>query len=192
LIAEVLTMRRLPVAVARFQMRARRAARRAGDRFTIESATRTDELAKILELANGHRHVAEIGTGTGWTAIALALVDRERRVMTIDPVPRREREIYLDLVPRGVQLRIEFLERSGEQGPPPSAPSNIGFLFIDSSHECEETVTTFSRWRDSLAPGAAVVFHDYDEPAYPGVTEAVDVLGLEGETFGHLFIWRAP
>jgi predicted O-methyltransferase YrrM len=190
LIAEVLTLRRLPVAVARFHVRARRAARRAGDKFSLESATRADELAKILELAGNHRHVAEIGTGTAWTAIALALSDRDRRVMTLDPIPRPERQLYLDLVPSSVRLRIELLERAGEQGPPPSAPSNVGFLFIDSSHERDETIATFSTWRDSLAPGAAVAFHDYDEPAYPGVTEAVDELGLDGEVFGHLFIWR--
>jgi predicted O-methyltransferase YrrM len=181
LIADVLTLRKLPVPVARFQMRARRAAKRANDRVTLDAAMTTDELAKVVELAEGSRHVAEIGTGAGWTAIALALADRERRVMTLDPEPCRERRMYLELVPRSVRLRIELLERAGEQGPPPSAPSNIGFLFI---REREERIATFSTWRDSLAPGAAVAFHRHDE--------AVEELGLDGETYGRLFVWRAP
>jgi hypothetical protein len=49
-----------------------------------------------------------------------------------------------------------------------------------------------SHARHAAGPaGAIVVFHDYDEPAYPGVTEAVRELGLPGEVFGHLFAWRA-
>jgi hypothetical protein len=64
-------------------------------------------------------------------------------------------------------------------------------LFVDSSHDREQTLAEFGAWRDALAPGAVVAFHDYDEPAYPGVTEAVRELGLDGEVFGHLFVWRA-
>jgi predicted O-methyltransferase YrrM len=189
LIGGVVALRRLPVPVARFLMKARRAAKRRRDRSSIESSLHAEELAKVLELAEGRRHVAEIGTGAGWTAIALALADGDRRVMTVDPLPHRERRTYLDLVPRGVRLRIEFLDRGGEQGPPPSATSNLGFLLIDSSGEQHETVATFSTWSTSLAPGSAVAIRGYERP---GVAAAVEELGLAGETFRTLFIWRAP
>ena len=49
----------------------------------------------------------------------------------------------------------------------------------------------FAAWRGALAPGAIVVFHDYGHPAYPGVREAVNELGLRGSERGGVFVWRA-
>jgi hypothetical protein len=37
-----------------------------------------------------------------------------------------------------------------------------------------------------------VVFHDWENPRFPGPTEAIRELGLEGEADGDLFVWRAP
>jgi predicted O-methyltransferase YrrM len=176
--------------VALFRVRAAREARRAGDRFSIDSATRADELAELLRLARGCRHAVELGTGTAWTTISLALADRRRQVTSYDPVTRPERERYLGLVPERVRRRIRLLERPGASGPPPNAPP-ADFLFVDSSHEREETIAELRAWRDALAPGAVVVFHDYAEPAYPGVGEAIRELRLQGEAIGHLFAWRA-
>jgi predicted O-methyltransferase YrrM len=180
--------RALPPRVALFRLRARRLARRTGDEFSPVSAMRTDELGRLLELARGRRAMVELGTGTGWTAIALALADGERRVLSYDPIARDERRRYLDLAGPAVSARIELLELPGESGPPPGAAATE-LLFIDSSHERAETLAAFGAWRDRLTPGAVVAFHDYDEPLYPGVSEAVRELGLEGEVFGHLFIW---
>jgi predicted O-methyltransferase YrrM len=179
--------------VIRFYLRALRAAERAGDGFSLQSATRADELAKLIDLARGRRRVVELGTGTGWTAIALALAATQepREVITYDPIPRPERDIYLRLVPGQVQARIRFVEQGAEEGPRPGTPP-ADMVFLDSSHERDETLATFRAWEPALAPGAVVAFHDYDEPAYPGVTEAVEELGLRGQVYGHLFIWRAP
>jgi hypothetical protein len=63
-------------------------------------------------------------------------------------------------------------------------------LFIDSEHEREPVLAAFAAWRDALAPGAVVVFHDYGHPQYPGVREAVRELGLQGSERGGLFVWR--
>ena len=41
-----------------------------------------------------------------------------------------------------------------------------------------------------LSPGGVIAFHDYDDEDYPGVTEAVRELGLQGEARGHLYVWR--
>jgi predicted O-methyltransferase YrrM len=180
--------RRLPPRVAWFRLRARRLARRTGDEFSRVSVTRTDELGRLLVLARGRRRVVELGTGTAWTAIALALADPRRRVVSYDPIAREERERYLDLA--GVREQIELIELPGESGPPDGAPP-AELVFIDSSHEREETLAAFFAWSGHLTPGAVVAFHDYNEPQYPGVTEAVDELGLRGEVFGHLFIWAA-
>jgi predicted O-methyltransferase YrrM len=182
--------RALPPSVAWFRWRAMRLARRVGDEFSLVSVTRADELGRLLELARGRHEVVELGTGTAWTAIALALADRQQRVVTYDPTLRAEREHYLALA-GSARERIALVAEPGESGPRPgSAP--VELLFVDSSHEREATLAEFAAWRAALAPGAVVAFHDYDEPAYPGVTEAVRELGLEGEVFGHLFVWRSP
>jgi predicted O-methyltransferase YrrM len=151
-LANVWTLRGLPMPVARFWFRARRVAARTGDEFSPISVTRPAELRRILRLAGHGGHVVELGTGTGWTAIALALA-------------------------------------GGEEGPRPGAPP-AGLVFVDSSHERAETLASFRAWEPALAPGGAIAFHDYCEPGYPGVSEAIGELGLDGEVHGSLFVWR--
>jgi cephalosporin hydroxylase len=68
----------------------------------------------------------------------------------------------------------------------------VDFLFVDSTHERDDTIAEVEAWRPRLAPGALVVLHDYGNPAFPGVGEAVAALGLRGESRGGCFVWRAP
>ena len=181
----------LPAAVARFHARARSEAARAGDRFSLASATAPRDVARIVELAGGAREVVEIGTGTAWTSISLALAEPERRVVSFDPIEWEHRHRYLALVDPSVRERIELVEGFGE----PAAEGfgrPVEFLFLDSSHEREETVATFRAWEPRIAPGARVVFHDYGHPEYPGVAEAIEELGLDGEPEGPLYVWRKP
>lgn len=182
------SVRALPRRVGWFYLRALRAARRADDRFSLDSAARPAELAVLIELARGRARVAEIGTGTGWTALAMALGHPGLRVLSYDPISRPERELYARLVDRGTRERVEFLEQGGEG----ASAEPVGMVFVDSSHEREETIATFHNWEPALAAGGAVVFHDYDHPAYPGVAEAVAQLGLRGRVEGGLFIWEKP
>ncbi len=42
----------------------------------------------------------------------------------------------------------------------------------------------------SCAPGAPMLFDDFTHPDYPGVREAIQELGLQGEVRGTLFIHR--
>ena len=62
-------------------------------------------------------------------------------------------------------------DRPGGLGP--ADPPPVDAVFIDSSHELEETVATFRTWEPALEPGGVVGFHDYADDAYPGVTQAV-------------------
>jgi predicted O-methyltransferase YrrM len=181
-----LTLRALPRPVAWFHWRARRLARRSGDRFSLTSATRGGDLALLLELAAGRRRVVELGTGTAWTALALALADPLREVLTYDPIVRRERERYLALVDPAVRARIVLLEGPGSAGP--HGVQAIDLLYLDSSHGREETIAEVRAWRPVLGPGALIVFDDYPHPDFPGVREAVDELGLLGSERGTLFV----
>jgi predicted O-methyltransferase YrrM len=186
-----LSLRVLPARVAGFWWRARRHARRTGDRFSLDSAARPAELAELLASARGCTSVVELGTGTAWSAIALALADGARRVISYDPCLRPAREAYLDLAGRGVQGRIDLRDEPDSTGPRPG-DSPVQLLFIDSSHERDAVLAAFGAWRGALAPHAVVVFHDHGHPDYPGVREAVTELGLSGQERGGLFVWRAP
>jgi predicted O-methyltransferase YrrM len=181
-------LRGLPPRVAWFYFRARRTAAHTGDEWSLGSATKPESLALLLRLAGGRRSVVEIGTGTAWTTAALALADPERRVVSYDPIVRPERERYLDL--SGVRERIELRPRGGEAGPDDGDP-RPDFVFVDGSHEKGLTIETFEAWRATLAPGGTIAFHDYGNELYPGVTEAIEELGLDGEVNRDVFVWRA-
>ena len=182
-------LRQLPPRVAVFRARARRAARIARHEFALAAATSAADTAVLLELARGRQRAVELGTAAGWTAISLALAHRDLRVTSYDPVVHDHRERYLGLAGDGARERIEFVRAPGSQGPARQEP--VGLLFVDSTHEHQATVVEFQAWRAHLAPGAAVAFHDYGHPAFPGVQSAVAQLGLEGEVRGGMFVWRS-
>jgi predicted O-methyltransferase YrrM len=186
-----LALRDLPPAVRRFHAQARRRAREVGDDFSLASASPPADVARILRLARGAREVVEVGTGTAWTTIALALDHDDRRVVSYDPIAWEHRPRYLELVPADVRERIELVEGFGEPGAG-GRTEPVDFLFIDSSHDRAETVATFRAWEPHLAPGAVVAFHDYGHPDYPGVAEAIVELGLDGGADDEIYVWRAP
>lgn len=179
-------LRALPPRVAWFQARARVVAHRTGDRFSLTSVTRPRDLRTLLSVADGRDHVVELGTATGWTAISLALARAVRRVTTFDIVQRPEPARYLRLASTGVRERIELVTAAGADGPRDERP--VDLLYIDSSHDRQETVDEVRAWRPALAPGAAIVFDDYGHPDYPGVREAIAELGLDGRAAGTLFV----
>lgn len=178
-------LRSLPPAVAWFHLRARLLARRIGDSFSLVSALPPDSLGRLLALAGDRAAVAELGTATGWTAIALALAQPGRRVTSFDPADRGVRERYLRLVGAGVRDRIEYVRAPGSSSPRPTE-----FLYVDSSHERDETIAEVRAWRPLMAPGAVIVFDDYANADYPGVAEAIQALGLTGAAAGRFFVHR--
>ncbi len=176
---------RLPRPVRSFYLHALRVARQRGDQWSLDVATRPHELREILALAEGKRSVVEIGTATGWTALSLSLGDPSRTVTSYDPVVREHRDAYQQLS----GARVEFVTASGDQ---PRGPDAVDFLFIDGEHTEAATAAAFAAWRDRLVPGAVVAFHDYGDPAYPGVADAVRALGLHGgKVHGRIYAWQA-
>jgi predicted O-methyltransferase YrrM len=181
-------LRHLPLRVVWFLWRARRLAQRTADPFSLISATRPADLALLLRLAQDRRRVVELGTGTAWTALAFALADSQREVLSYDPIARPERDRYLALVPSGVQARVHLITGPGSAGPATDEP--IDLLYIDSSHSRQGTIEEMQAWRPVLRPGALVVFDDYAHTDYPGVREAIAELGLLGNQQGTLFVHR--
>ena len=176
----------LPRPVAVLQVRSRLLARRTGDLFSLTSATRPSDLVTLLELARGRTHVVELGTGTAWTAAALAAADPRRSVVSFDPVARPERERYLALLGARARGRVQLIQAPGANGPPSDAP--VDMLYIDSSHARDDVIAEFRAWTPVLASGALVVLDDYGNADYPGVAQAVAELGLPGTADGTLFV----
>jgi predicted O-methyltransferase YrrM len=131
--------------------------------------------------------LVELGTGTAWTTIALALADPARTIVTYDIVDR-ERAAYLALVPDSARSRITFVTAPAEDGP--GEVSGVELLFVDSSHERDATVAQIAVWRPALAPGALIVFDDFGHPDYPGVAQAVAALGASGTVRASMFLWQ--
>jgi predicted O-methyltransferase YrrM len=180
----------LPIGVARFQLRARRLARRSADQFSLSSVTRPRDLRTLLSLARGAGRVVELGTATGWTAISLALADPARQVISYDVVQRSEPLLYMTLVSGPVRERIELMIGAGSDGP--GDQRLVDLLYIDSSHEREQTIAEVLAWRPVLRRGATIVFDDYTHPDYPGIREAIAELGLGGRQHGTLFVHDVP
>ena len=184
-------LRRLPPRVALFQLRALVLASRLGDAFALQAASRPSDVHELLALADGRRSLVELGTATGWTTASLALADGARRVTSFDPVDVPNRGRYLALAGEGAADRLALVRARGVDGGATWSGERVDFLFIDSTHERDDTIAEFSAWHPHLAPGALVVFHDYGNPAFPGVAEAVSALGLSGDVRGGAFVWRA-
>jgi len=142
-------------------------------------------------LGHGENVCYGIGTGFAWTSAALALAHPERLVISIDPLVRPHRERYLSLLDAATRGRLELVEARGQDGPSALGPAEmppVELLYIDGGHACEATVASFEAWRPALAARAVVAFHDYGDGQWPGVSEAVAQLGLEGEVEGTLFV----
>jgi predicted O-methyltransferase YrrM len=181
-------LRVLPPRVALFQWRARRLATRAEDRFALVSGTRPGNLATLLRVARGCERIAELGTGSAWTAISLALADSRRRIISYDPIERPERERYLRLA-GSARSRIALVASPGSRGPL-DGDCVVDLLYIDSSHDQSETIDEVRTWRPHLYAASLIVFDDFGHPDYPGVAAAIRSLELPGEQVGSLFIHR--
>jgi len=182
--------RELPPRAAIFRICALIRAWRRGDRFAIESATRPADVAELLKLAEGRRRVVELGTATGWTTAALVLADRERRVLTFDPVVQDHRADYLALLPAAARRRIELVAATGADGAQNAGEQDL--VFVDSTHEHDATVAEIIAWTPKLRSGGLLVLHDYENPAFPGVAAAVRDLELPGDVTGGMFVWSKP
>jgi predicted O-methyltransferase YrrM len=180
----------LPRPVARFWWRALRRAQAERDTWSIDVACRPAELRVLLDALGDAARVAEVGTAAAWTTCCIALARPDREVHSWDVEAHPERERYLALLSPADRARVHLHDRPGGLGP--ADPPAVDAVFVDSSHERDETVATFRTWEPVLSPGGVVAFHDWQDATYPGVAEAVSELGLSGEARGHLFVWRKP
>lgn len=173
---------RLRPRAAVFYIRALRLAREFGDEWSLISATPPHHLLILIRLAKGRHRVVEVGTGSAWGTVVLALTDPARRIRSFDPFEFGQRSRYLELAGDASE-RITLYKRPGEQ----TDNDPVDFLFIDASHSHEGTISEFEAWRPNLEPCALVVFHDY---WIPEVASAIAELDLDGREMEGLYVWH--
>lgn len=183
-------LRAVPPTVPWYLFRARELAIRRADDWALESATSLRSVRALLRLADSASHVVELGSAIGWTAGALVLAQRNRRVMSYDIEHKAGRDEYLALLPASARARIALIRQPGNIGA--INDDLVDLLFIDSSHNRIETVKEFKAWGPAIRPGGLIVFHDYRHPDF-GVTAAIDEdLKLAGQHVMDMFVWRKP
>ena len=140
---QAVSLGKLPRPVALFWWRALRRAQAERDTWSIDVACRPAELRVLLDALGDARRVAEIGTAAAWTTSCIALAQPGREVHSWDVEAHPERERYLALLAPEDRARVHLYDRPGGLGP--ADPPPVDAVFIDSSHELEETVATFAR-----------------------------------------------
>jgi len=174
----------LPDAPRRYLLRCAVTAVLHRDGFALRSSTPPPDICLLLQLAEGRKDVVELGTAAGWLAGALVVADPTRVVRTFDPF-EHGREKYLALMPAEARERLHVVGRPGAA----TDHLPLDMLFIDGSHTKSDVVDEFEAWRPYLREGGVVAFHDYAEPNWPGVAEAVVELGLAGQQRRGMFLW---
>lgn len=190
IVTELAWLTRLPFPVARFYLRLYVRAQQLEDQFAIWASSRPRELTALLRAAAGSRQAVEVGTGAGWTALTLALALPDCTVTTFDPVDRDHRADYFGVAAPSVRARVTYVPTPAEDATTPAG--GVDLLFIDGMHDREATLTAYQTWSPRLAPGAVIAFHDFGDPSFPGVQEAVAQLCLKGTAHGCLFVCHAP
>lgn len=127
--------------------------------FGGESVTHWEGLL-LYALVNATRPlvIAETGTHKGISAALLALASPEAMVHTCDVEDHHARVLWER---HGLASRIWFHHRPSLSLPRMAlAPDSVQFAFFDSLHEAAYIRREWEEWRDYLAPGALVAWHD--------------------------------
>lgn len=136
----------------------------------------------LAELASG-KWVLEIGSYCGLSTVCIGRT--AEHVTAVDyfdgrgtPVPRDTRSIFDDSI-----RRYGLTERVLTKHPDDELPTNyFDVAFIDGAHDEYSVRSDVEKAIAALKSNGLLVFHDYNEPAHPGVDAAVhDLLANGGE-----------
>jgi predicted O-methyltransferase YrrM len=132
--------------------------------------------------------VIEIGSYRGRSlsmlAIALRGVASESKLISIDPhteQPHNHVHARLALAQLGEEGRLVQIRSDSDQAWRLLRPGVASLIYVDGDHSHRQVVADFENYRDLLATGGCIVFHDYGygnhngrEEPHPGVRRAVD------------------
>jgi predicted O-methyltransferase YrrM len=138
-----------------------------------------DEAALLYRVARdaGPGALAEIGRFRGGsTVIAAAAMHEHAELWSYDLSDAYDRELEDALARLGLAAHVHLVVADSRKVEPPPAP--LRALFVDGDHAYEGARADFERWRDLLAVGGDLLFHDAVDTGgvgerYPGVARLV-------------------
>lgn len=146
--------------------------------------------------------VIEIGSFRGATLSTLALAlngaDSDSPVISVDPhfeEPDNAAHVRLALRQIGEERRLVQFPCTSDRAWRFLRPGSASLIFVDGDHSYEQVVKDFLNYRDVLAPGGCMLFHDYGygehnglPEANPGVRRAIDEYVFPEEGFKSLLL----
>lgn len=161
----------------------------------------------LLHALTSHSHkvgecVVEIGSLRGQSinmlARALEVVGSESKLISIDPHldhPQHLDQVRLSLAKVGQDHRLIQYQCLSDAARKYLKPKSASLIFIDGDHTHDQVVADFQNYRDVLAPGGILVFHDYGygshngrEDVVPGVRPAIDEYVFPDDQFTPLLL----
>jgi predicted O-methyltransferase YrrM len=157
-----------------------------------------DEAALLYRLA---RHVpagatvAEIGRFKGGSTLLLASALPEGAELWSYDLhvalradlsgPMLDAELETALERYGLRDRVHLVVGDSRTADPPPRPPAL--VFVDGDHTYEGARADYERWRDVVAPGGHILFHDAVDTGgwgnhYPGVARLVEEIGRDDTT----------
>ncbi len=121
--------------------------------------------------------VIEIGSFRGRSLAMLAVALRgaasDNKVISIDPhqeYPNNASHVRSALADWGELDRLVQYVGGSDEGSKLFRPGCASFVFVDGDHSYRQVMRDFDHYRDLLAPGGVMAFHDYGSGAHDGRT----------------------
>lgn len=135
-----------------------------------------NELAWLYDNANNQS--VEIGSykGRSSTAIGLKLKQSQGNLTCVDCWYNED--IYKDFQNnmKKAEIPLSILKMKSVEAASHFADSSLDFVFIDSSHEYQDTIEEILLWLPKIKSDGLLCGHDYGHPHYPGLKKAVKEL----------------
>ncbi len=146
--------------------------------------------------------IIEIGSYQGRSismlALALRAADGEAMLISVDPHadhPHNREQVRLALRQIGEESRLVQFTCPSDRACKMLARGTAGLVFIDGDHGYEQVAADFRNYREFVAPGGCLAFHDHDYsdhnglPAlHPGVRRAIEEHVLPSGEFRPLLL----
>lgn len=149
---------------------------------------------------HGWRIGAEIGTGAGRTGSEILRANPKLHLIQVAYYPEREGPLNHCTTSKAEKRwikrmfpyknRLTVLSMMSHEAAPHVKDNSLDFIFIDADHSYEHCIEDIRDWVPKVKQGGLISGHDYDQPDFPGVNQAVqEYFGDDFETVRADWIW---
>ncbi len=140
-------------------------------------------IASVVRILPKNPIILEIGTFKGWSAILMAKLRPDAKIITLDPhigipghpeINSSEQEVIKNLMDEKVLNQVQHVVTKSEDY---IINSVFDMVFIDGGHTFKDVRKDFYKVKDFIKEGGWFVFHDYNEMT--GVKKFISTLKIE-------------